>query len=976
MSISEEDLDLMYALIRYSFHQQSLTLEQFRSRFDSVFNENFKMLEAKAPGRYTQDEIEEIKRRVQIRYETNIGFVPGTPIILEQKGYKAWLQDAKSSINWQNWTRFKTYLSWLGRSSDYISKLDSLTDLVLDHMGNPKSKAGWHIKGLLMGDVQSGKTASYTAVCHKAVDAGYRMIVVLTGVTNTLRNQTQKRINADLMGMVVSNSSNRAAGVGTVADMKVTTDFRELTSADHDFEVSKLDQFFNLDNPNSVGVAVCKKNVSVLKNFQKWLCSMPERTKDLPFLLIDDEADTASVNTRKADDPTAVNKGIREILDYFKRSSYLAVTATPFANIFIDPQVDEDKKSELPDLFPIDFIYAIKPPAAYVGVERLFGEDSDLEDQALSHRCIIPLSETQDKAINRIHSGKLKKGDIISELPETLKTAVRYFVCCCVYRDKFEDPTLHASMLVHIDRHISLQDQLYRLIDDFLKAEYNGALLKENLPEKQLKKNARYEAYRTLWEDGCFAPDYPNSGKTFKELSGKSWHEIWCDDFSDSINAIQTVAVNSGKTVEKQEKDLTSLYERHGSHGEPGARVICVGGNSLSRGLTLYGLCVTYFSRISRSYDSLLQMGRWFGYYPNKDAEQYVRIWMSTSAITNFTLIASALGEFRQLIYRMKRDQKSPRDFGLRIRRAPTQTRLAVTYKKGSSVVISRVVEFAGYLYQTSKFQLKKELRQANVAKVAAFLKKISKYRFKKEKSSDFVWRGVPSSEIADFISDFGVYGWNRGIIADDLGRYISTKIGSEKWEVRLVSPEEGIARKKAKVGDLTVNKSVRKMVRTPFCYKILHGQLASASDFARGLTLEQIADIKRQKQECESYLENAAAEVADGSVNQPDDVKVINRDVLTFGPAEPKLLIYIMEIGKIEDQATGEVKTLGLDDAPASNDPDAITRSEDIYGLVVGIPGDPDIDRSSMQVKYQANRIAQLLEEEEFREDQEDDSQ
>ena len=126
---------------------------------------------------------------------------------------------------------------------------------------------------------------------------------------------------------------------------------------------------------NTTVVFVIKKNKSILNNLIRWLKSNNADTRGViskSLLLSDDEADNASVNTNDPEkDPTAINKAIRELLKLFRQSSYLGITATPYANIFINPDNEDEMRGD--DLFPRDFIYALSPPTNYIGAEDIFG---------------------------------------------------------------------------------------------------------------------------------------------------------------------------------------------------------------------------------------------------------------------------------------------------------------------------------------------------------------------------------------------------------------------------------------------------------------------------------------------------------------------------------------------------------------------------------------------------------------------------
>ena len=216
-------------------------------------------------------------------------------------------------------------------------------------MGDPKSEDDFQRRGLVLGDVQSGKTATYTAICNKAADTGYRVIIVLAGMMENLRRQTQERLDAEFSGRkseyfldpTKKEIRNEPVGVGRYGTSKRVASFTSVVK-DFDINVLKSNDLSLLSVSDPV-VFVVKKNKYILNNLIRWLRNnntVLEQKIDLPMLLIDDEADNASVNTNPEDeDPTKINEAIRTLLALFRKASYLGITATPYANIFIDPRL-------------------------------------------------------------------------------------------------------------------------------------------------------------------------------------------------------------------------------------------------------------------------------------------------------------------------------------------------------------------------------------------------------------------------------------------------------------------------------------------------------------------------------------------------------------------------------------------------------------------------------------------------------------
>ena len=325
----------------------------------------------------------------------------------------------------------------------------------------------------------------------------------------------------------------------------------------------------------------------------------------IPCLIVDDEADQASPNTSKEDqDFTAVNGAIRNLLQYFHKSAYLAVTATPYANIFINPQLQEQSdKTVLPDLFPNNFIFVKESPIGYTGVHQLFGVDenntesnsNDLEDQV-----VITIPPNEEETLRK----PIKKDAVIESLPPSLIKALRYFFCCCVYKEITVNS--HLSMLVHVDFRRSNHKTISSLIKEFIEKEKNSVKLQQGLVESELESDRRYKEYKEIWDLGCFSKNVSKKTESFKKLSKRDFYSVWKNNLFESICKIgDPQTINSDYRGEK----LADIYEKNKN-----SKLILVGGYALSRGITIEGLCVTYLTRKSVAIDTLLQMGRFFGY--------------------------------------------------------------------------------------------------------------------------------------------------------------------------------------------------------------------------------------------------------------------------------------------------------------------------------------------------------------------------
>src|SRR5688500_17293780 len=345
-----------------------------------------------------------------------------------------------------------------------------------------------------MGDVQSGKTASYTGLCCKAADAGYRLIILLTGTLESLRRQTQERLDTgfiglDSSGFLSTRRQNRSVGVGLIDRTRTGVVF---TSRVRDFSTAIVNQLnFRLESFHEPILLVVKKNKRVMQNLHNWIRDFnvgADGYVSVPLLVVDDEADNASINTRSPDqEPTAINEQIRTLLALFHRSSYVGFTATPFANIFIDPETETELLGN--DLFPRDYIYALDPPTNYIGPVQVFGG----EGTNSSLRSI----EDAETIFPYGHKASL----IVGELPSSLHRALDAFVLANAVRDLRAEGATHRSMLVNVSRFTDVQMQVAALLEQHLRHLQGDVRNYSRLPEAESLKNPTIRRLRVAWDE-------------------------------------------------------------------------------------------------------------------------------------------------------------------------------------------------------------------------------------------------------------------------------------------------------------------------------------------------------------------------------------------------------------------------------------------------------------------------------------------
>jgi len=446
------------------------------------------------PLELSSEQIENIAK--QVEHQFGLTMEEGT-LIVDDENFEPWLPDKKSSEEFDPyfWSRYEQLLLQRGFAPPVVSSIDNVTDKIVGRLEDPDKDGYWYRRGMVVGYVQSGKTANFIGVINKASDIGYKLIIILAGMQETLRSQTQERVDEGYIGQDSSKKLNVNLHESLIGVGNINHDKRPLTFTDK-FNDFKNNQNFEVQRYDDATVLVVKKNTSVLAKLRDWLkknnSNVDGSISNLPLLMIDDEADHASVNTNDSDrDPTTINKRIREILNLFHRKCYLAYTATPFANIFIDPATDDDMYRD--DLFPRDFIISLDPPSNYVGSEKIFGNDSEDVD------IIRDIGDIED--IIPLKHNKLLT---ISELPISLRQAVYSHIVAKAIRLLRGQENKHHSMLVHLSRFKDVQREVYNLIVQLRQDIEKGVRYSYKLEDKEALKNPYILDLFNMWKEDFY----------------------------------------------------------------------------------------------------------------------------------------------------------------------------------------------------------------------------------------------------------------------------------------------------------------------------------------------------------------------------------------------------------------------------------------------------------------------------------------
>lgn len=693
-----------------------------------------------------------------------------------------WLKEFKAnqSTDWDFWTRYVMYLKKDKHFSDaVIAHLDALTDEILDHLFNPQMEnVQIDKKGLVVGQVQSGKTANYTGLICKAADAGFNFIVVLAGIHNNLRSQTQTRLDEGFLGFDTQyvrkyeEGLSQKIGVGCYKGFKHAIANSITTSEEKgDFTQGRADSLgINFDTPTPF-LLVVKKNVSVLKRLYAWLHTHAGdgkiTTKSL--LVIDDEADNASINTNKKEfDPTKINQQIRQIISQFAKSAYVGYTATPFANIFIPLAND--------DLFPRDFIINLPAPDNYIGPEKVFGT-SMIPDE--SNDDLLPIVRTIDDYSGFVPE-KHKKNDplpMYNQIPDSLRTALKCFIITCAIRMARGQGNKHNSMLIHITRFQIWQNAIKELVEKlfgYYKSEIEAGdpIVLEELRCIFEEDTPLYKSYKTVTEE--------IKASSFKDIDTRIKVHTWEEIRPLLFKAVQKIEV---KSINGSSGDVLTYYE----HEETGVSVIAIGGDKLSRGLTLEGLSVSYFLRASKMYDTLMQMGRWFGYRPG-----YVdlcRLFTSPELNGWFRHITMASEELRAEFNYLAEARSTPDKYALKVRSHPGC--LQITSLSKMRYTNNVQVSWASRLVETYQLQMDAQVRADNLRYTEGLLSSLPEPERPDGHKECFLWRSVPLEDILDYFHKFKVGKQLVKVNFDLICEYIETLAQSgelTEWNVALMS--------------------------------------------------------------------------------------------------------------------------------------------------------------------------------------------
>jgi hypothetical protein len=708
--------------------------------------------------------------------------IPKTNIMRLKNG-KSWFSPQLVSSGFF-WTRYRQYLTRIkGWPIESVQTIDETTNEIMKSLGNPKSNEPFDARGLVLGFVQSGKTANFTGLINKAFDVGYKLIIVLSGIHNDLRTQTQIRLNEEVIGNRTDMKGN-PIGVAQIYENTPEHIISSWTTIERDISSGHG----GTSNLNSPTLMVVKKNKTVLESLRDQLIIHRNLFNlDIPVLIVDDEADQASVDTsdpNKSEDPKTINRLIRQILEVFNRKAYAGYTATPFANLLISMEAKTADEGQ--DLYPKDFLVGLPKPKDYCGPEEYFNVEEDADDMRPS--LIRPLREEDTEVFTTIK--KKSDADKFEEVPPQMREAIMAFMLTIAIRNLRGQNQKHNSMLIHTSRFKDVQSN----VKDEISRTFDAI-------SQQLQYNPKSKVISEMKE--LYEADFQPTTKDWsKEIPNFSWEEVNVE-LRKIVDKIQVFEINGNS------KDALDYHQ----YKEEGLNVIAVGGDKLSRGLTLEGLSITYYFRNTLMYDTLMQMGRWFGF--RKGYMDLCRIYTSEVIASHFEHLAIAMIELRQEFDRLAQMDKTPAEYAVKMLSHPTMT-LTSPLKMRNAV--SSTVIYGGTLQQTRLFDTNEQYYKGNMLATENLVGKLPFVKIR----TNYVASDVEAKLVKEYLTEYKTSGGEK-VDSQKILKYIDlvNKNGELlKWTVAVVEGDPadrtGVGHYPVKVGQLSLKSAVVRGANVP----------------------------------------------------------------------------------------------------------------------------------------------------------------
>lgn len=784
-------------------------------------------------------------------------------------------------------------------------------------------------KGLVMGSVQSGKTANMVGLASMAADYDWNFFIILSGSIDNLRIQTRDRFKKDL--------KNTDSVQWHVLDYGSDNDhlYDSYSGKQIALEELKLNALGKKDFAEKY-VMVCLKQSGRLERLIKWLHSNQSYAAKIRLIVIDDEADQASINTRLMENAvdeependverTKINESIVHMVSNCLASgvrssnplqsiNYLSYTATPYANI-LNERIDGYS------LYPSDFIFSLPEPKAYFGEKIIFGSHSNKE----VYPGLNIIRQIDAEELKKLNSSKVQ----ITSIPQGLEKAIKWFFCAAAVM-RLSSKKRPISMLIHTSPRVKVHMAEYKLVLDWLRTVNKDKFISEckDIYEEEIKEFTKEDLIKA-YVDYDFKESLPDEMPAFEKFS---------DDIRNILSTITHIALDADDDFEYAENGVhlcvdncaaqryaeEDVYMRIAypdsetlSKMSKSPVFIVFGGNTLSRGLTIEGLVCTYFARNVTQADTLMQMARWFGY--RKGYELLQRIWLSDESKKHFELLQQIDEELKKEFNDFVKEKKSPKEFGPKVLNSNSISKLKITAKSKMQAAVETGGGYNGDAFETTRFR--EEDLFSNVSTLGSFINEIGQAPVESEHSSkSLLWRDVASGIIFRFLSEYKHYDDKQERIieiikkANTEGKYLN-------WNVVIVTGDSNTENATWKpYGDYSIKKSMRsKVIGEP---DIDIARLRNSTDALCDVKVSDLADWQKVIYE-----------------EVKDHCRPINASRGKLGLADnPLLLIY--RIDKDATKAINETR-------------ESIKTKEDIiaYAIIISGDGKDDVGPSTLSI-------------------------
>lgn len=824
---------------------------------------------------FTEEQIEFVNEAYIYLLRQKSKIKSGSSVLSANKGKEFWYYTKTEDHIWHE---YKNYLlkvkNW---EKNNIDQLDIETSSIMNEIINPADTEDKRVQGLVLGYVQSGKTSNMAGVIAKSADSGYRFIIIFAGLTDALRRQTQIRIEND----ITSRTKER---------------WYWLTDQDNDYIATPQ----SLPDTKSTVTKICviKKNITILERLLGKINELTDsRLKNMTTLIIDDECDQASLNTKEnkeiAGDISGTNRRIKEMLQKLKIRSYVGYTATPNAPFLTNPVSADGTIS----LFPRDFIIPLKEPQNYFGVNKLFNSDSFFDGDT-----DLPFIRRikDNEIINLIPSSQKARFNFIPTLTTSLSKACDYYLLALAARAHRGLGKKHCCMMIHTSRYTEVHDSYLPLI--------KGKWLKTILSDLKENKNSTIKRLSDLWEE------------EIKILNKSQRLDLNCPKDPESFSQIRNFLLREAESIEVLRENSNNENEEERLDFEKDKiHAIVIGGDVLSRGLTIEGLVCSFFLRESKNDDTLMQMGRWFGY--RKGYEDLPRIWMTYDVEYDFGKFVEKDEYMRRRIVSMREQGLTPNTFPPEV--AISKGRNPAAKNKIAKKIVSSNNSFYDEEKYTLRFPLDQEFHKRNKNLVESFIDRLAEdsgRNFERINGSNVI-KNVDYEPIVEFIENFRFSEVNTFSGAGEFIKNEVEKANEEslrRWNVGIMEGD----------GLETINLSFLRNIKPCIRNKVDDGNSKNNSIYIKALMGPQdlLIDIDRN-----DYRKWEKEDSQRGMQKRALARKYRNK---IYG-TRPLLIIY--PISKYSKPSNINSKRLALFD-----NLDFEYKKHDIFGLAISFPKSP----------------------------------